>query len=130
MRNAVVLDSTCFIELPHLPPIEGGLFTTGLVLGELRSPQALSRFERVREGIAVRNPSKESLASARRAAESVGDRRLSPADLSVLALAIELRAAVATDDYSLENACKAAGVEFLPMARPGISGLRKHPRHK
>lgn len=120
----LVLDSTCFVRIHALPPIFAGksLLATGLVCGEMRSGEAVSRFEKAREefGIIVKNPKKASLENARKIAKGANDCRLSEADLSVLALAIEENASVATDDYSLQNACLHAQVGIIPVSSAGI----------
>jgi len=58
----------------------------------------------------------------KQAAKGTGDAaRLSKTDTEVLALALELKAAVATDDYSIQNLASVLGVEYLPMNMKGIS---------
>ena len=54
---------------------------------------------------------------ARVAASETGDLpRLSSVDLEVLALAIETNEVLFTDDYSLQNICRAQGMEFKPVS--------------
>ncbi|MFH0962042.1 MAG: hypothetical protein V1820_05135 [archaeon] len=133
--KAIVLDSTCFIQAWKLPDFQRfALFTTGLVAGELRSAEASARFSQVGR-VKIRNPSKESVEKAKKLSEKIGDRRLSEADVSVLALALELAlelpgAAVATDDYSLQNACSNAGIDFFPVSFRGIGKKRKFSSRK
>ncbi len=98
-------------------------FTTGMVSGEMRSPEAIRRFSAVSP--AVKNPGKESVEEAKRISKKLNDKKLSEADISVLALALELNCPVVTDDYSLQNACFGAGIEPIPLSFKGISEMRK-----
>ena len=59
-----------------------------------------------------------------RGVEKLGD-RVSKADVSVVALALELRekgknVVVVTDDYSVQNLCSFFKMEFTPVATQGI----------
>lgn len=130
-RKIVVLDSTCFIQAWKLPEFRSELFTTGLVAGELRSAEASARFSSAGK-VRIANPSGESIGRAKKVLGALGDRKLSEADISVLALAIELEAEVATDDYSLQNACRHVGIQFLPVSFKGIGegNARKFPAKK
>lgn len=121
----VVLDSTCFILAWKLPEFlkDHALFTTGMVSGEMRSPEAIQRFSAVSPS--VKNPGKESVEEAKRISKKLKDKKLSGTDLSVLALALELNCPVVTDDYSLQNACFGAGIEPIPLSFKGISEMRK-----
>jgi len=102
---------------------EGELFVTPEVLGEVRrkgtSPQ-LEMFLEVK--VAERSPGAEALETVGEAARQTrDDRRLSPVDHGLVALAHELRAAIATDDYSIQNLCTKLGLAYLPVMQPGIT---------
>jgi len=72
----------------------------------------------VAEGrLKVQSPSKESLAAAKIKASH----RLSATDLKVLALALELKDELVTDDYSLQASAKRLGVAFRPVIFAGVS---------
>ena len=61
----------------------------------------------------VTEPSSASLAQVRDAAKGTGDdARLSPTDIEVLALAMELKAVLLTDDYSIQNLARVIGVQY------------------
>jgi UPF0271 protein len=69
-------------------------------------------------GLMVRSPS--DMDEAKRLATSTGDMpHLSISDLSVIALAIELKGTVITDDFRVQNVLKAAGLPFLPAGEIG-----------
>ncbi len=106
------------------PPPLARLIVPASVLGEVRKR---GRDQRAVEYLSdtgrldVREPSPQARARARDAAARTGDAaRLSPADLDVVALALDLGARTATDDYSIQNVCTALGVAFVPMLQPGI----------
>ena len=46
--------------------------------------------------------------------------KISEADKELLALAIEFKAPVVTDDYGIQNIAKKLGVEFIPVEQEGI----------
>ncbi len=58
----------------------------------------------------------EALQKARQAASETGDLSvLSPADLDVLAKALEYGATVATDDYAVQNVALHLGLKIEPI---------------
>lgn len=63
----------------------------------------------------------ESIERVREAAGHSGDLgRLSPVDLSVLALALDLDATIWSDDYSIQNVARIMGIGFRPVGTKGI----------
>lgn len=100
----------------------GSLLTVPEVLHEIRRQGMTPQLEAVLETqVRVRVPRPEVLARAREASEGTGDaHRLSPADLALVALALEEEAALVTDDYSIQNACRALGIPFEPVLERGI----------
>jgi len=46
--------------------------------------------------------------------------KASEADKELLALALEFRAPLATDDYGIQNIAKRLGIKFVPVAQEGI----------
>jgi len=74
--------------------------------------------------IHVEYPSKEGIAKVKSTAEKTGDiDRLSPTDLEVLALAVDLRATLITDDYSIQNTANTLGLNCIPMETRGIKKI-------
>jgi UPF0271 protein len=101
---------------------EGELFTTPEVIGELRKFGVTLQLEAFIENkVRILNPGEEYLDRVRRKAEETGDaKRLSPSDIGILALAVELDASLATDDYSIENTAKAMGIRCDAVMMPAI----------
>ncbi len=118
----VVADASVFIwgKRP-----EGELITTPAVEAELkdiRTKSLLHIFEARVEG-----PTIQALKKVQEAALETGDIRvLSPADLEVLAKALEYRAVLATDDYALQNVALHLGLEIEPVGQPKIKRELKH----
>ena len=103
---------------------------TNKVLSELKDMRSRSLADgAIKTGfLSVRDPKGEFIEKASGSARRSGT-RLSEADLSVVALSLELRAAkkifvVLTDDYSVQNALMHERIRFEGTAHPGISGKR------
>lgn len=118
--NAVLDTSFFFGEYP----VEGTLFTVPSVLGEVKDAVSRCRVERrVAEGLVTREADPAHRTKVLDQASRTGDRtRLSPTDIDVLALALELHAPVYTDDFALENVAHALGIRIIALrereARP------------
>jgi UPF0271 protein len=118
----IVADASVFIwgKRP-----EGELITTPAVVAELldiRTKSMLHIFE-----ARVESPTSRALNEAREAATKTGDIRvLSPADLEVLAKALEYRAVLATDDYALQNVALHLGLKIEPIGQPRIKRKLMH----
>ena len=84
-----VLDSTAFMTGVAL---EGRLFTTSSILGELKDLRSKARYEVLRaSGLVVQDPCEPYTVRVVSAARETGDAPvLSPADIDILALALEL----------------------------------------
>lgn len=112
----VVADASVFI-LGRRP--KGELITVPSVereLKDIRSRSLLDIFD-----ARVERPTAEALRTVRAAAEKTGDVSvLAPADLEVLAKAMEYGAALATDDYALQNVALHLGLRIEPIGQPAI----------
>lgn len=98
-----VLDASAFIHGRDARLFKGALYTTPEVVQELRDPASQAMVEIL--GVVVVE------ADGRRVAELREKfRDLSPADISVLALALERRCILVTDDSKLAAAAKKLGV--------------------
>ena len=116
-----VLDTTALFNAKDFPPDFEIIVPQG-VLDEL-STWDLS--DRVMNLLGVRiqvfSAGAESRAKIRQAAEKTGDiDRLSPIDMEVLALAVEMDSPLISDDYSIQNVAKVLGIKCLPMEQHGI----------
>ncbi len=91
-------------------------------LRDLRSKSMLHIFE-----ARVESPTCQALKAVKSAASETGDLRvLSIADLEVLAKALEYEAALATDDYALQNVALHLGLKIEPIGQPRIKRKLKH----
>ncbi len=106
-----VVDANMFI---HGPLPEGELVTTPAVMEEIRGRLSGMMVEQL-------IPSEKSVARVRKAAERTGDvHDLSENDIELVALALEKKAVLATDDYSMQNVCEELGVEWEGGEKRGI----------
>jgi len=98
----LVLDSSVFFT--EFPVMEEAA-TPPAVVAELKDLRSKCKFEVLSAaGLVVREPSEESRVAVREAAGKTGDLSvLSVTDLDVLALAFEMQASIATDDFAIEN---------------------------
>jgi UPF0271 protein len=51
--------------------------------------------------------------------------RLSPVDLTVIALGLDLGGVVYSDDYSIENVCTRLDIQYRPVGTGGIKKVEK-----
>lgn len=69
---------------------------------------------------------KESIDKVSETAKKSGDiGRLSPVDITVLALAVDVGGTVMTDDYSIQNVARMMGIPFKAVGQKGISKVEK-----
>ncbi|WP_456394459.1 type II toxin-antitoxin system VapC family toxin [Thermococcus sp.] len=114
-----VIDAAIFIQGID---VEG--VTTPKVVEEVKDPESRLFLESLISAGKVRVlvPSERSIEAIRRAAGKTGELdELSEADIEVLALAYELKAALFTDDYNLQNIARTLGIKFKTLKR----GIRK-----
>lgn len=119
-----VLDTSALFSMQDLPS-DSRCFTTPGVLKEME------KYGDRRAGLwgdllIVSEPTSTSLRKVKEASSRTGDStRLSPTDMEVLALALELKAQVLSDDYSLQNLATYLGIPFRPVGLKGIKDLRR-----
>ncbi|NPA86466.1 MAG: NOB1 family endonuclease [Candidatus Diapherotrites archaeon] len=118
-----VLDASAFI---HGKGILKG-YTTPQVLSELKSVEAEAYWEGIKESVAVEEPLPYFVKRVRRFLREVGEWRLSEADVSVLALALQKKLPLVTDDYHLQNVALQMGVEVLDT---GFGRVRRLLRYR
>ena len=98
--------------------------TTNSVAQEVLDENAKTRMDAaIQSGsMTVADPDAKSLARAKEAAAETGDlSSLSKTDLEVIALAIEKKAVIVTDDYAIQNTARRLGLETEPAVQEGIS---------
>ncbi len=78
------------------------------------------------KNLRILTPDKKSIEKALSAARRTGDyTRLSEADISILALAVQLAVILITDDYAVANVAKTMKIPVKSLASKGISHTRK-----
>ena len=124
---ALVLDTSSFIQGFDSSDKETKLFTTYIVMEEVRGEMAKIRLENwVRTGkITVRNPDDEVLQRVLTASQDMGEvKALSETDHSIIALALQLSTeyeiTVISDDYSVQNLSDELGIKHRGLATRGI----------
>jgi UPF0271 protein len=122
MEPSFVLDASGVIR-STLDFSSGGYAIPSSVRRELQAEPARTAVE---EGIRNRDikivePSREGLQKASKAAEETGDiNTLSPADLDVLAVALENNLTVISDDYAVQNTAAKLGLKVQATTHKGI----------
>ncbi|MBN1539758.1 MAG: hypothetical protein JW939_06400 [Candidatus Thermoplasmatota archaeon] len=118
----LVLDTSAFLSgrMTALPSGFIGVYITTLVRSEVtRGAPARLLENLLASGLTVRDPL--SSVKAEEAAAATGDiGNLSSADISVIALAMELEdASVVTDDFRVQNVLSSVGIAFEPAGEIG-----------
>jgi UPF0271 protein len=101
------------------------VYVTPSVMNEVKRPDDRERLETLREiGLKLQSPGAPSLAAVDKAAAATGDgQRLSLPDKELLALALELKAELLTDDRSMQNLAATMGVPYKGYAQSEIKGI-------
>ncbi|MDT8357139.1 MAG: nucleotide-binding protein [Methanomicrobiaceae archaeon] len=109
-----VLDASFFFTDRSLP---GESAIPPSVLDELQDFSSKCRLDAFMErGLAVREPDPGFLETAREAAIEAGESsRLSSTDLDLLALALETRSTLVTDDFAVQNVAIRLAIPVLPV---------------
>ncbi len=114
-----MLDSSAFINAFSVD-FENALTTPGVV-EEVKDLASKGLFEVAREkGLRITSPSHDFIEKVKKVASS----RLSRVDLEVLALALEEKAVVVTDDYRMQNTAKKLGLKFVSIVRGDMKKKR------
>lgn len=118
----LVLDSSALFSMENLP--EDHVCPPGVV-DELRKYKD-SRLDIWGDMLRVSDCTDASMKAVEEAARRTGDLgRLSPVDMTVIALALDEQGTVLSDDFSILNVCTAMGVPCKPVGTPGIKKVEK-----
>ena len=130
MRNLriLVLDTSAFIQGFGTSTEKTKMYTTPLVIGEIRDEMAKIRASNWAETgiLVVQMPNEEILHHVLAEAKSMGEARsLSETDLSVLALTYQLfrtgdQVTLVSDDYSVQNMADEMKLDYTGMNTRGI----------
>ena len=122
MHSNLVLDAGAFYAGTMFMSSSEKMYTTSQVLEEVRHIKSrLSALEVLRESgrLLVQDPDQDLTNDVLDAAAKTGDRSaLSQEDVSIIALALQLKAQLITDDYSVANV---ASVLHIPV-KPATAG--------
>lgn len=123
-----ILDASAFYAgIPFRSSSE--CFTTSLVFEEIKHiKKNHSALETLLETnrLKIRDPDKDSTDTAVEASKITGDfQQLSKQDISVLALCINLKGQIITDDFAISNVAKNLGLEISSIMTNGISDVGK-----
>lgn len=125
-RSVRVLDSTAII-LGFTESLSGKLITSRKILEEAKYGGAEYRALASREGhmIEIMDPDQEYVEEVRKLAAEAGEKELSEADISILALALQLfkenyEVSIITSDYSIQNLASLLGIKVGPILHRGV----------
>lgn len=99
-------------------------YTTSLVYDEIKHIKknhgALTTLLETNR-LKIREPSEESTSMAIKASKKTGDYpQLSKQDISILALCIEVKGEIISDDYAITNVAKTLGLKISPIMTSGF----------
>ena len=96
--------------------VDGDLYTTRSVVDELRDLRSKSRFDVLcAQGLTLAVPSAENIEKVKAASRKSGDAGIvSGTDCDILALALDLEAALLTDDFAIQNVASYSGCADHP----------------
>ena len=104
-------------------------YTTSLVYDEIKhikkNHDALGTLLETNR-LKIREPSEDSTKSAIKASKETGDfPQLSKQDISIIALCIEMKGQIISDDFAISNVAKNLGLEIIPIMTKGIKDVGK-----
>ena len=74
----------------------------------------------------IREPDPESTKNAIKSSKDTGDfPQLSKQDISIIALGINMKGQIITDDFAISNVAKNLGLEIIPIMTKGIKDVGK-----
>lgn len=108
-KTVLVLDTSAFFLSI---PLSGVLYTVPRVEAELKDLRGKARFAvLLDEGMEIRPPLQKSLRDVREAAGKCGDLRvLSDTDTDLLALSLEIKGTLVSDDFAVQNTAHVLGI--------------------
>lgn len=126
--SSSALDASAFYA--GIPFLSSGRYcTTQAVFDEIKHiKKSLGAIEALIEAgsLQVVDPGKESVEKAKATAKKTGDySRLSQADFSIIALALQLKIALLTDDYAVANVATTLKISVQSTSSKGIKETRK-----
>lgn len=117
-----VLDSSAFIG--GFLPEEDEYFTVHEVIDEVEDDQSKERFSYFLSSgkITIKEPNSELVKYVTDKAQATGD-KLSLTDIKLIALAIELKSSIISEDYGIQNVSSMANVKSKSIRESGIKKI-------
>jgi len=129
-KQVFIIDTSAILSGKPIEIHEGTMLTTTRVCDEI-SPGGpdYRTFQMLQEkGLQIHSPTKESVHRVKESAKETGDdQRLSPADIEILALALDLNAdanqevTILTDDYSIQNVAMMLHLKYQGFSQKEIT---------
>jgi len=129
-KQVFIIDTSAILSGKPIVIREGIMLTTSGVSDEISSGGRDYRtFQMLKEkGLQIHSPTKESIQLVKKNAKETGDdQRLSPADVEILALALDINtdadqeATILTDDYSIQNVALVLHLKFQGFSQKEIT---------
>lgn len=131
-KRILLLDSSALLNAGFSFDESAEHLITSACVSELKSMESrLLADNALSQGLLlIFDPCPHSVSATQGFLEKLGDKRLSKADVSVIALAEELKqkgrsVEVVTDDYSIQNALKSLKIPYRPILQKGIKKPKK-----
>ncbi|MFB5614242.1 MAG: NOB1 family endonuclease [Candidatus Nitrosomaritimum yanchengensis] len=104
-------------------------YTTSLVFDEIKhikkNHEALETLLETNR-LKIREPDKTSIDLAIKSSKSTGDyQQLSKQDISIIALCIDMKGEIISDDFAISNVAKNLGLKISPIMTNGIKDVGK-----
>ena len=121
-----ILDSSVFIHSTNTLFESKTIITTYLVEEEMKSSKSIINFEHFKlSGMEILSPSKQSISKTKKALEKTND-KLSEADISIIALALDFiqknkDIIIVTEDYGIQNLSSFLNIPFISILNKPIS---------
>lgn len=125
--DVFVLDATAFYQGFHLRA-NSKCITSELIVKEvshLKKDFFQISFLIEAQKIYVMQPKEDTVSYVRSVANSIGDSRVSPSDVSVIALAIDYSGTIVSDDHRVCNLASILSISCLKLSNIGIKRIRK-----
>jgi UPF0271 protein len=104
-------------------------YTTSLVYDEIKhikKNQEILQTLLETNRLKIRDPDNKSTEIAIKSSKNTGDyQQLSKQDLSIIALCIDLKGQIITDDFAISNVAKNLGLKISPVMTKGIKDVGK-----
>jgi UPF0271 protein len=128
LDSDIALDASAFYAGMAFLAGKGRLITTSAIFEEVKHVNPVAVDALIHAGnLSLFEPSKENSHHIILVAKKTGDiAKLSAADISILALAFERRAILASDDYAVANVASAIGLQVVTSPGKGIKETRRY----